>query len=91
MSRDKTYAVTMLDSTQLRVALPKKSNGQDCLDQVRKLLTTPQRNPLLFNSLIAGLSLYWCPGKGILRVAVYWQVWRTVVAERQKPNQRTAW
>ena len=34
MSREKTYSISMLDASQLRVGLPKKSNGQDCLDQV---------------------------------------------------------
>ena len=45
------YSVTMLDSTQLRVALPKKSNGQDCLDQVRELqqLAQESRDYLTFD------------------------------------------
>jgi len=90
MSREKTYLVTMLDSTQLRVALPKKSNGQDCLDQVRRKRPTLLRRSLLL-TIIADLSLYWCPREGILWAAVYWQVRGGVVAECQEPDQRTAW
>ena len=53
MSREKTYTITMLDSSQLRVVIPKKSNGQDCLDQVRTVVNeSPVQNLIV---LITGL------------------------------------
>ena len=51
MSREKGYNITMLDSSQLRVVLPKKSNGQDCLDQVRTFSKKSLNEILLFLKL----------------------------------------
>lgn len=55
MSRDKAYNITMLDSSQLRVVLPKKSNGQDCLDQVSKFNGMSLGRKVTIIMMVAGL------------------------------------
>ena len=66
MSREKAYTITMLDSSQVRVVLPKKCNGQDCLDQVRTLVKGLQSEKFTYHFCCRFVAQLVCWRRNIL-------------------------